>query len=697
MIDRRSLTRRHDVRYAEVHRDAPLSVGNGEFAFTADVTGLQTFAADYERAAGRRDGVAVMPLGTQAQWCYHWAPNPEGFDLDDTLETFASPRGNVQYPTAYDYREDKQASADSGRGAGYYYWANPQRVHLAQIGFVSLDGAPLELNEIEGIDQRLDLWEGILHSRFRVRGAHVTVRTAVDPDRDALAVDASSPLFASGGLGIEVAFPSVEESFEAPPAWGIDDSHRTQVRTTDDAVDIERTIDETRYHVRIHREAGSSVQRSGPHALRIASDGTDRISVAVEFAADDIRTWLPTADVFVAAAAYWRSFWERGAAVDLSSSNDPRAAELERRVVLSQYQTAVNGAGSTPPQESGLVCNSWGGTFHLEMHWWHAAHFAAWGRPDLLERSFRWYRSILPVARETAAKQGFAGARWPKHVGPEGIESPNEIGPLLVWQQPHPIHFAELLYAATDEPERILADYAEVVDETAAFLASFAWREDDGWHLAPPLMPAQEIYGAEDTWDPLFELSYIRWALLVAQDWRRRRGLEPEPVWQEVADGLVPTVTRDGDDAWYDAVQRPPRTAFTDHPSMVGALGVVPDTGAIDHEAMWRTVERAVDEWKWESAWGWDFPMLAMCATRLGRSDQALDLLLRDAQKNTYLPNGHNMQVPTRLPLYLPGNGGLLMAVALMFGGWIDASGNRVIPHLPEGWSVEAEGFADRP
>jgi hypothetical protein len=40
----------------------PLSVGNGEFAFTADITGLQTFAEEYGRG---------MPLGTMAQW---WTP-----------------------------------------------------------------------------------------------------------------------------------------------------------------------------------------------------------------------------------------------------------------------------------------------------------------------------------------------------------------------------------------------------------------------------------------------------------------------------------------------------------------------------------------------------------------------------------------------------------------------------------------------
>lgn len=77
------------------------------------------------------------------------------------------------------------------------------------------------------------------------------------------------------------------------------------------------------------------------------------------------------------AAAYWRDFWRSGAAVDFSGSTNPRAAELERRVVLSQYLTAVNCSGTTPPQEAGLITNSWqgkstsrctGGTPHTSPH-----------------------------------------------------------------------------------------------------------------------------------------------------------------------------------------------------------------------------------------------------------------------------------------------------------------------------------------
>src|ERR1044072_2081333 len=101
---------------------------------------------------------------------------------------------------------------------------------------------------------------------------------------------------------------------------------------------------------------------------------------------------------------------------------------------------AVNSAGVTPAAESGLTYNTWSGKFHLEMHWWHAAHFPMWGRGRLLERSMRWYRGALEAAKATARRQGSRGARWPKQPDPSARESPSNIGVFLLWQQPHVIY-----------------------------------------------------------------------------------------------------------------------------------------------------------------------------------------------------------------------------------------------------------------
>ncbi len=82
--------------------------------------------------------------------------------------------------------------------------------------------------------------------------------------------------------------------------------------------------------------------------------------------------------------------------------------------------------------------------------------------------------------------------------------------------------------------------------------------------------------------------------------------------------------------------------------------------------------------------------MAAMCATRLSKPDQAIDLLLKDVLKNTYLKNGHNYQ-GERLRIYLPGNGGLLTAISMMCAGF---EGNtKSNPGFPDDWKVKWENL----
>ena len=46
-IDRKAVVNRHNVVLKEFNPMSPLSVGNGDFAFTVDVTGLQSFGDYY--------------------------------------------------------------------------------------------------------------------------------------------------------------------------------------------------------------------------------------------------------------------------------------------------------------------------------------------------------------------------------------------------------------------------------------------------------------------------------------------------------------------------------------------------------------------------------------------------------------------------------------------------------------------------
>jgi hypothetical protein len=125
------------------------------------------------------------------------------------------------------------------------------------------------------------------------------------------------------------------------------------------------------------------------------------------------------------------------------------------------------------------------------------------------------------------------------------------------------------------------------------------------------------------------------------------------------------------EDGVYLAHENAPDT-FTaknrDHPSMLAAYGVLNGEG-VDRETMRATLHKVLKEWQWPDTWGWDFPMVAMTAPRLGEPETAVDALFIESPKNTWLPNGHNRQ-RANLPLYLPGNGGLLAATAMMACAW---------------------------
>ncbi len=686
-IDRRAVVTRHTVILERADPLTPLSVGNGAFAFTADITGLQTFPDFHARG---------MPLGTHAEWGWHSLPNPAGYRLEDALEAYIVDGRAVPYLSGLD------ASGGYLPASGWLR-ANPHRLHLGQLGFriTRMDNTPLSIADIVRPRQTLDLWAGLLESRFTVEGQPVHVLTVCHPARDLLAVRVASPLLAEDRLALTLAFPYGAAEWGNAADWTQPDRHQTQAVIDGNRADFTRILDADGYHVRLVCSAGGRVRAISAHEYEIRQTGGDTLDLVLAFAPEPLADALPDFDATRAAAArHWAAFWESGGALDFSACADPRAVELERRVVLSQYLTAIQCAGSMPPQETGLTCNSWYGKAHLEMHWWHAAHFALWDRLPLLERSLPWYERVLPLAQETAARQGYRGARhrgarWPKMVGPDGRESPSEVGVFLIWQQPHPIYFAELCYRARPQRET-LEKYRKIVFETAEFMASYPVWDGQRYVLGPALIPAQESYAADRArnLNPTFELAYWYWALDVAQRWRERLGMGRDPQWERVLRGLARPTVRDG---VYTAIETPPYTIPTDHPSMLAALGVVSQTPLIDPVVMQRTFEHVLRIWNWPTTWGWDYPMLAMTAARLGRPEQAVDALFLDSPKNRYLANGHNYQ-SARLPLYLPGNGGLLTAVAMMAAGW-DGAPDRPTPGFPANgaWAVRVEGLRRMP
>jgi hypothetical protein len=664
-----------------------LSVGNGNFAFTVDVTGLQTFPELY------RQGV---PLGTQSQWGWHSFPNVRQYAIEESYQVFDFGHG---HPGAY-----STVAAEKGRqqDAANFFRTNPHRLHLGIVGFEMTDRSQKEVSpdEISSVKQNLDLWTGMISSRFVVNNQSVSTQTVCDPDRDMIAAKISSPLFTEGLLKIRIRFPyPTGAAADDACDWSAVAKHQTEIVSEGDGFALfKRILDNTNYYVRLDWAGKAHLDKKEEHYFLLTPESQD-FSFSVSFSEG-----LPDPPVsgFEQTAqktgAYWQNYWETGGAIDFSRCKDIRAKELERRIVLSQYLTAIQCAGTLPPQETGLTYNSWQGKFHLEMHWWHAVHFALWNRLDLMERSLDWYAAVEPVAKEIAERQGFSGIRWMKATDPSGVETPSTIGPFLIWQQPHFIYMAELIYRQKPSRE-VLDKYKHLVFETAEFMASFATLDTaDNRYVLKGVIPAQETLRPKETVNPPFELSYWHYALSVAQQWRERTGLTRDTQWDAVIEKLSPLASKDG---LYLAAESAPQTyrdvRFTsDHPSVLGAFGILPLCRLVETATMQNTLDWVCANWNWDHTWGWDYPMTAMSATRLGKPDKAVDILLMNQRTNTYLTNGHNYQNQT-LRIYLPGNGGLLTAAAMMCAGW---DGNTTpTPGFPKDgqWDVRWEGLLQMP
>jgi hypothetical protein len=678
-------------------------VGNGQFCFTVDATGLQTFEDDYYRQG--------IPLETLARWAWVSDPNPNHYTLADAFQDFKQADGRIMpYPTRAD------------TPAGDWLRKNPRDLPLAQVALEWKRPGETAFSpaDIEAPQQWLDLWTGVVTSRYRLGGTPVVVTTACDPHSDRIAVTIDSDLVSAGKLRVRVAFPRGHDARvkNTPPLdWSDPASHQTRNVSPNT---VEHTVSGFSYYTTSDHELQAG-RAGAPHVFTIEPEAADgrKLAFTLGFSrAPPSEGNAPhAAKVIAASSDAWDQFWQKSAALDLSGSRDPRANELERRVVLSQYLTAIQLAGEVPPQESGLTCSTWYGKHHTEMIWWHAAHFALWGHPELVEQNLRWYQAHLPDARALAKSRGLRGARWAKMVGPDDRESPGG-NPLIVWNQPHLIYLAELLYRQSPTPET-LEKFRELVLETAGCLTSMAAfdAKRGEYVLGPPLWIAQEIYDPATSQNPSFELAYWRWALSVAQAWRERLHLARDAQTDRVLAKLAPLPQRGG---LYVALESHPDTweslaSRHDHPEMLMPLGFLPETPAVDRRTMNRTLDAVLTRWDWETKiWGWDYPMIAMTAARLGRPNDAVDVLLRDGPNNAYLPNGHVPQrsdaalLPnasgeprtrsrTEIAVYLPANGALLSAVDLMVAGWDGCKVEH--PGFPNDgkWKIRAEGWQPLP
>ncbi|OAK99547.1 hypothetical protein IQ06DRAFT_224328 [Phaeosphaeriaceae sp. SRC1lsM3a] len=673
-IDRKSIVQKYNLKLNQSHPYSPVQIGNGNFAFGADITGLQTF----------------LPHNILSSWGWHNSSRPStpnqtepedytGVDwwTHDRLVNYAQPN-----PTE----------------ANISQWmiANPHRINLGRVGlwFGGQNVTEESLNEKE---QLLELWEGRILSSFSYNGSKVEVTTIASPDTDTLAASVSSDLLHRGCLSVYLDFPYAtgKNKFDAPfvGLFNATSNHTTTLRTGVNDALITHTLDATTYLAQVSWNGNATISRFRDDEHKyILSSGEDAKTLAftVTYIRQASNTTFNFGDVQASAKTWWADYWSTGAFVSLPATQNASANELQRRIILSQYLLAVNGAGKDPPQESGLVNNGWYGKFHLEMVFWHLAHWMFWSKWDLYNRSIGVYSRFLPSSYERAQAQGYDGARLGKMSDPSGRSAPGEINSLLIWQQPHPMYFAEIEYRSFPT-SATLEKWDDVLTGIAGFMASYAfWNASTGvYDLGPPMYPVSENTNPNATINPTFELAYWRFGLDVAAKWRTRQNKTVPAEWTHVYDHLAPFPVENDTYVTYEGIPDMWTTpSYTeDHPGLLGIYGFLPPSSRLNGSIFENTVAKVHETWNFPFSYGWDFPLIAITEARRGDAERAVAQLLdeNNAFDEVGMPVG-GTRVPTP---YFPAAAGLLLAVGMMSGGWDGAEGMV----WPEGWEVEAEGF----
>lgn len=669
-INRKALAERHNVTIYQNNAKKPMQVGNGEFAYNVDITGMQTFDAH----------------NTMSHWAWHSMPLPTGMNVSDFKGKTVEINGRLVV-TEINNEEQPELSQ--------WLAANPHPVNLGRIGLslTHKDGKLAMITDINNCKQQLNLWTGIITSSFIFDNEKVEVKTACHPKLDEIGIEIKSNLVQKNQLKIAVEFPYADDRFASDFVGDFTsiEKHSSSLKFSENDLLVERKMDDLSYLVNIQSNKKLKVEQpsaaTNPHKLLIIPTHS-HATFTFQFSKTKI-SQKPTAEnIFKASAQGWKKYWLSGAAIDFSKCTDIRAKELERRVVLSQYLMHVNSVGSLPPPESGLMKNNWYGKFHFEMIWWHGVHFALWNRWSELDNMLQVYQQFLPTSMERAHKQGYKGARWPKSTGNIDREWPFIMHAFLIWQQPHPIYFAEMEYRI--HPTKATLDkWKDVVFATADFLASYPMLDSlsGQYNLNPPLMAASENTTSDETRNPAFELSYWQYGLRTANIWCKRLQLAEVPAWKAVSEKLAPLPILENKYVTYEGIKNMWTKYNYEHPMLIATYGMLPGVG-VDTAILRNTFTEVIKTWDYSRTWGWDYPVFAMTAARLNLPGKAIDMLLFDNEHCHFDNLGYNSWV------YLPGNGGLLTAIAMMAGGW-DGDNNVYAPGFPKNgkWKVEVEGF----
>lgn len=651
-FNRADAVRRYNPVVTGIDSLSSLTLGNGNFAFTVDATGLQTFPQRY------RNGI---PLTTLSNWGWHDFENPAHIKAED-VRVMRQLQPNRKPASYADWNDSDAWQAQ----AAQWLIQNPNRLNL---GIVGLNFEHPEL--IDSVHETLDLWAARVQSRFNYNHHHYEVQTVCDPDEDIM----SSYIHADTTVQIVLRLPRpTGQCYDDAADYSHNGHGVTMVDYYSQGVVLRHDINDASYYISLHWTGRPRMKRTSDGLTLTSNDSTLQFYVHYTCQGEKVITAdMPFADFSMAAAGQMAEYWTRGMFVDFNDSADSCTRQLAREVMLSRYLMGVEGCGMMPMQDTGLAYNSQYGKFNLCNSLFTMAHWAVWNYPYLLDNTLTWYLIAQPAAWLIAKRQGFAGARWMQTTDATYTEVPSHMGSYLIWQQPQPIILADMLLQSIDstsaDKQLILTKYGSMVEQTANFMSNFACRDSLShcYNLAGYAAAGSTTPPAQ-TANTALELAMWHYALGTAQRWRSLMNYNRRPDWDSVATCMQPLPVYGASGYLPPTACNQPDTLQPPYACMPAALGVMswlPHNGMVNDSIMLRTANYVSQHWPRQQADAVTQALLALTYARLNHPEQAAEALLEQLPGRKWLANGYYRR-DARLRAYMPANGALLYAIGVM-------------------------------
>lgn len=578
----------------------PLSIGNGDFVMTLDITSTQSLADYYN----------YIPLTS----------------ISNKLWFNKKVTGDIKMTdiNGKKYMLDK-------KGQEELFNLKRQYPHKYSLFLVKLyyNDSLIKLDKISNPNQELDLYHGVSKSSFTYDGNEINIESVIYQNSDQLNIKIRAN--SNFKLVIEFLYPSYEKNGYRP-------NLKPKLSVSDDKIKIIYDDDNFQY---------VSIKTNNKYLIK-----SNELIINMD---NDLLLDLSLNDIVK--GELLNSFWDEDNSVIIDNET------LVERMILSKYLLKLNSTGIYPPSEAGLTFNNWNSKFHLEMHLIHSLWLIYDNHLDLLLKSFDYYLRIYNTSLERARFNGYNGIRFPKMTSPDGLDSPSNIGPLLVWQEPHIVFMLQEIYRIYNR-EDLLFKYEPLIRGVIDFMISFLNDNGNEIEMLEPLLECCESIPIYKCHNPMFELEYFRYVLKEqARIDNLLYGYERYD-YLDISKRIIrPKISNNVYLKTHDMVNE--FDIYPDHPTEVFAYSFF-KSSVIDYDIMKSTIDHVIKNLDLKSFWGWDFPFMGMAALNLNNKELGVKLAFFESDNNKYLYNGHNTSSRDDLRIYLPGNGAYLLFYNLL-------------------------------